>query len=1492
MTLNDDPGCGHPHETGEPGSDAHHDAAPGEVVGLPTSLGAEAQVALLDAGRRFAVYNGTRLTIYELIAEGQGMRARREFEHELPGKITAIAASTLGPVVAVERDRASALLLLADCEHSVLVHETARPVAQLAAAGADAYVVEDDHSPALLRMGLRQRKILARIPLEHSQVRLQPRQQGGVLLTDRRARATKVLAPDLSEDHAATPWQAALAQQRETPCGCQKADKRPKYSCCSTCKPVCGPPAYPEGPGQSEPGSEPSDGTTARHPGREPGTGDVAVETPQGGVVTGDGDRVDHHPPKGLGKGPCGRSLLYTVDTLRRVGAYYLAADAGAHTMSLLSDDMNLLDEWSGGRHGMRIAAAPDSAVMLSLRGGAARWSFTDVHATATRLRLDLQRPVFVQLESKTFYGSETHVMSYGQPTAPTKIKALILPVIEGDQTYSSPDLAGFTAYMKRTVGPRVRDYYDENSFGQLTDVTVDVFGGNAGPIGGPLKLPRPKVADYYFPAYDPARVELTRPGLTGTETVQLDGRESLVLEAAPLTGGLPAKTLTVPFFAIGFRRDIDLYPAQIKFTGTEKLLLNVTLPDGTPKTLTLAFTAKAIDIADDSQVTAKLNDLAGYLDGVMAAAETAAGIAPRAFAAPKVRRIPAVGLQFGALVATFAGTATAGGKLSVTSSSATLAGADPIGLGSALRGTIPVTNTFTMARYLDVATLLAQEAAGAGYNERRLNTPSAGFTGGALTTSFAISDRFGGPGATVTLKSSSGLESLFTTSKTVPNSATTNNDRQALRDRSQLYEDAFSAAVQRLRDKGLPTDAFKDYTAILVLPVEPGTLNPADPNAVLPSELWNVAALFRPFDFRGAENITTVADKTDKKVQAQCAWALIFMPNGVPDTPMIIHEVGHALGYGDLYFQDGYRDELSYLGDWAMMDHHPGEPHHCGYHKLQSRWIPDGASTESDYGRVFPLGLPNADQTRTWEFLLVPLELWRDSLVASARAAFAVGANTPVVQLGYIDFGGDGATFGLIEAHQRGAQFSHNLPVPGGGVLITNCISWTLDQRFATNNFYRRSVQWLNPANVLHNAGDSFDLAHAPELPVKGMTAEVLETKLVEGDAQVYRVKVTRKNAEFVDLYFENPPVYYKNPDLWVDWQGDNKPTSRDLNPAFGLGQPTDQGQTVYVPHTGVEKHWVVARLRNRGQVKATDVKLNFFYFEPPGAGDGQKPMDVNNLSAYHLIGSTTQPEVPGGNTPQLIQQNWDVPAGFGGHTCLLVQIEDYRIPEDSSGAALGSDDVWIANNHAQKNVDKFEATKNSPFAPTEFDFSVRNEGVGPEVAYLEPDCLPEGMTLTVTPPMQTIPARSTVRFHCRLELDDAVIEAGCENDQRFRIHAWRQDPESSARWGGVEYEIRPRQRTQATLGGTWDDDNRVVFSGAVSPDPGGGTVRVRVQFGDHAAEWKTTSLHPGGAFSWAGTAPDGTFIAEAVAWFEGNRMFSSARSAPTQAKHPPVIH
>ncbi len=100
-------------------------------------------------------------------------------------------------------------------------------------------------------------------------------------------------------------------------------------------------------------------------------------------------------------------------------------------------------------------------------------------------------------------------------------------------------------------------------------------------------------------------------------------------------------------------------------------------------------------------------------------------------------------------------------------------------------------------------------------------------------------------------------------------------------------------------------------------------------------------------------------------------------------------------------------------------------------------------------------------------------------------------------------------------------------------------------------------------------------------------------------------------------------------------------------------------------------------------------------------------------------------------------------------------VRVTEYSLPDPdpqvesptpSSGGALASDDVWIANNHAQKNVDQFIPLSASPYAPVEFDYSVHNEGLIPEIAYLEPDQLPYGMKLTVSPKKSLAPSKQTV--------------------------------------------------------------------------------------------------------------------------------------------------
>lgn len=136
----------------------------------------------------------------------------------------------------------------------------------------------------------------------------------------------------------------------------------------------------------------------------------------------------------------------------------------------------------------------------------------------------------------------------------------------------------------------------------------------------------------------------------------------------------------------------------------------------------------------------------------------------------------------------------------------------------------------------------------------------------------------------------------------------------------------------------------------------------------------------------------------------------------------------------------------------------------------------------------------------------------------------------------------------------------------------------------------------------------------------------------------------------------------------------------------------------------------------------------------------------------------------------------------------------------------------------------------RSSPYDPVEFDYSVHNDARWGDYAYLEPDGLPYGMKLTVTPRGQTVPPKSTVIFRCKLEFDDAVLSAGCHSDRQFRIVTWRREPESTTLWGGVQYKVMPRKRCAVTLTGWWGMDGIVHLSGQVTPDPGGGVLRLRL--------------------------------------------------------------
>ena len=145
--------------------------------------------------------------------------------------------------------------------------------------------------------------------------------------------------------------------------------------------------------------------------------------------------------------------------------------------------------------------------------------------------------------------------------------------------------------------------------------------------------------------------VEATESPGTPTHDVILDGTESLQLRAIPRERD--PDDIDIPFWALGVRGSFDLFPIDIDFLGTESADLVVTDTEGTVWNLTLDFTVDNFNIGSGAaNITAGLSDIAAYLDGVVQAAEAAAGVpnATPLFEPVEVRRIKQDGLDFGAL--------------------------------------------------------------------------------------------------------------------------------------------------------------------------------------------------------------------------------------------------------------------------------------------------------------------------------------------------------------------------------------------------------------------------------------------------------------------------------------------------------------------------------------------------------------------------------------------------------------------------------------------------------------------------------------------------------------------------------------------------------------------------------------------------------------------------------------------------------------------------
>lgn len=162
----------------------------------------------------------------------------------------------------------------------------------------------------------------------------------------------------------------------------------------------------------------------------------------------------------------------------------------------------------------------------------------------------------------------------------------------------------------------------------------------------------------------------------------------------------------------------------------------------------------------------------------------------------------------------------------------------------------------------------------------------------------------------------------------------------------------------------------------------------------------------------------------------------------------------------------------------------------------------------------------------------------------------------------------------------------------------------------------------------------------------------------------------------------------------------------------------------------------------------------------------------------------------------------------------------------------------------------------------------------------------LPRGVTLTIRPLTQIVPAKSSAVFHCTLSFLTEIIDAppavkGCHVDPTFSLTTFRKTDHSAERWNGVEITARPRKMTTHKFTyAAWDYSPKISLRGQVTPNPGGGKVEIRFAYTDTDGPlfWVTVALDTNGEWSWEDFPVGGMDGVGVSALYEGNMVYGSS--------------
>ena len=344
-----------------------------------------------------------------------------------------------------------------------------------------------------------------------------------------------------------------------------------------------------------------------------------------------------------------------------------------------------------------------------------------------------------------------------------------------------------------------------------------------------------------------------------------------------------------------------------------------------------------------------------------------------------------------------------------------------------------------------------------------------------------------------------------------------------------------------------------------------------------------------------------------------------------------------------------------------------------------------------------------------------------------------------------------------------------------------------------------------------------------------EGITIGVVNTIPDPGRPDAIEVKVQWGPGDFIQpgIRAWHAPETYGTHDIWIDWLGNGE------NLYIGVDPPLGNGDATHYSVDGSVDNIIRARIYNKGNVDALDVKV-LFEVNEIGMGDDA----AFSLAGLSNNGQDGPKDIPAGGHADF-QVTWSPevsPAILADlvadgstkkllHTCVQVRILE-------TGGSTGNPnlgDFDLGDNKAQENIFDFHPTAGSPYGPEDFEFQVNNDFDFPVEVKLMPTGLIPGLDLELEQDyLELSPYENRVlkgRFHTDVEL----IPPGSRHGIPVNIHAFLATQDSWDPFGGVTINVYPVEASDIQftslqqIGRTSDGlPNIAVFGTLLGPDAG----------------------------------------------------------------------